>query len=111
METRNFDHYMKVRAARRWAGLPTDPPGPKNGRIANHPLIGRKLDRGGKIYTIEGVNKHWMWGHYLGLLLNNGNDSHVFIFWENINCGDELVLQQIGESRQAYKLIDNLSAA
>lgn len=99
METFNLTHYMKVRDARRDAGLPVHS---GNGKVEGHPLVGKVIRDHTKAYTIESVHKHWLHGWYLGILLNNGQDSHRFMTWENINCADPLILDQIAQNRSDF---------
>ena len=122
----NHDHYMKVRREREKLGLPTfNDLYPENGRVFNHNLEGKKIVRveDGKEYTIESVHKHWYQGWYICLLVYSLSEteselltkeiidgkryghSHNFIFWENINCQYDIILESIGENRNEYKLV------
>ena len=91
MESFDMDLYRKVYRARGGSG---------NGNIPNHKWIGKAMYRNGKFYTVEKVLKHWYLGNYLVLLLNNGHDSHVLVYWENISCVEPTVLESINENRK-----------
>ena len=99
------DHYMKVVKQRSRLGLSEADSNLRNVELKNHPLVGTKIKSkwSGKEYIVEKVNKQWFNGFYLGMLLNN-NDSHVFVYFENINCEDETVLEQIEKTKREFEL-------
>ena len=101
-ESFDFDHYLKVRDARRNAQLACG----GNGEVPGHHWQGKMIVRNGKPYRIEKVLKHWYYGQYWALLLNNLNDSHVLIYWENISCVDQTVLESIGAERATSCIVE-----
>lgn len=79
-----------------------------NGKINNHPMLGKKFKRlkDNKTYIIDSVCIHWFEsGYYYHATLRDKNNSHVTCFIENINCNNELVLEGISEFNKNYKLI------
>ena len=101
LETRNLDHYIKVCRARENLGLKVEKSLP-----IDHPLVGKTVTNGEKTYVVEKAFRQWMWGWYVSLLLNH-NNSHCLVFWENVNCGDELVLRSIHNNRDMFTVLDN----
>ena len=99
------DHYMKVVRERKWLGLGEADSKKRNVELKNHPLVGTKIKSkwSGKKYTVEKVNKQWFNGFYLGMLLEN-NGSHVFVYFENINCEDETVLEDIERTKKEFDI-------
>ena len=98
----NIKHCEEVRKKRRELGLPVPD---WNAELPDHKLLNRKLyKKKDRLYTIVKVAKHWYSGWYIVLLLVNDEDSSHLIFWENINCEDDLILSQIAEIRQDYFL-------
>jgi hypothetical protein len=77
-----------------------------NIKLENHPLLNRKiiLTKENKTYNIEGVYKQWYAGWYI-ILLIECNKSHTMLCWENINCIDSIITEQITENNIDYKLI------
>lgn len=87
-------------ATKQWLG--------DNGKIDNHPMLGKKLKRvkDNKIYIIDSVCIHWYnIGYYYIATLIDENGSHAVRFIENINCNNELVLEGIAEFNKDYKLV------
>ena len=99
----NRPHYERVRRERTKVGLPVG--SPKNGLIEDHPLKGKKIipSHREEIGIIQNVYKHWYHGYYLMLLVNY-NGSHGNVWWENINCENEIILDSIAESRRDFRL-------
>jgi hypothetical protein len=97
-ETKNFDHYMKVYRLRRTKET--------ENHAIEHPLLGQSLidSQSGKLYLIEKVVKHWLWGWYIALLIQN-NGSHCLVRWENISSGDDLIIDGIEQNRKRYSLV------
>lgn len=67
--------------------------------LIDHELVGKKLVRysDGNEYNVESVHKQWYAGWYIAILLER-NKSHHLVFWENINCIEETILQSIEEA-------------
>ena len=99
------NHYMEVVKQRKWLGLGEVDSKKRNVELKNHPLVGTKIKSkwSGKKYTVEKVNKQWFNGFYLGMLLEN-NGSHVFAYFENINCEDETVLENIEKTKKEFDI-------
>lgn len=97
-EKKNFDLYMdclKVRKDRIDSTLP----------IA-HPLVGRSLlnTETGKIYIVEKAVKHWLWGYYIALLIQN-QGSHALIRWENISSSENDILHDVAKNQKRYLVV------
>lgn len=75
--------------------------------IENYPLIGRKIrkEETGVVYNIEQANKHWYCGWYIGLLIEC-DGSHAFIWYENIDCWNDIVVNSIEKNKTKYTLIE-----
>ena len=122
----NIDHYMKVRKERQKRGLPMfEDLYPDNGRIFDHELEGKKIIRvsDNKEYTIQSVHKHWYEGWYIMILAYSLSEttselltkeiidgkryghSHTTLFWENISCHYDIILEGIEENKLKYKLV------
>lgn len=121
----NENLYLKIRNERKRLGLPLfEDIYPENGRIFNHELEGKKLLKNKKTeYTIQSVHKHWHHGWYYILLVYRlceshceelttdiiGNKtygrSHGVVYWENISCVNDVIVNGITEDRKKYKLI------
>jgi hypothetical protein len=80
-----------------------------NIKLLNHELIGKNLCRqtDGHDYTIESVHKQWYAGWYVALFLER-NQSHHLIYWQNINCIEEIVLKSIEENNLSYLLLPKI---
>lgn len=92
----NFEHYMKVRDARKAKGMPIG----YDANIPSHEWIGKKFLIDKRIYTIQSVHKHWLIGYYLALLLVDENHSHRLIAWQDICCHDEVIKLNIEANRR-----------
>lgn len=79
----------------------------KNGKIENHPLIGKNLKHiSGKIYRVESVNIHWIEvGYYYYAVLCDENNSHATAFVGNINCQNPDILKYINEFNNDYIIL------
>ena len=120
--------YLKVLKERDRLGLPSfDDIYPESGRIFNHELENRKIKNveNGKDYTIHSVHKHWYHGWYYMVLAYSlcetksevlrtdtidGKDyarSHAPIFWENISCINDSILESIAENRTEFILVES----
>ena len=95
-----FPNGLYCFATKQWLG--------DNGKIDNHPMLGKKFKRlkDNKIYIMDSVCIHWYnVGYYYHATLRDENDSHAARFIENINCNNELVLEGIAEFNKDYKLV------
>lgn len=85
-------------ATRQWLG--------ENGRIDNHPMLGKSFKRvsDGKVFVMDSVCIHW-WdcGYYYHATLRDENNSHATSMIENINSKNEIILQAISEFNLNYK--------
>lgn len=99
----NFDHYRKVREKREQLGMEV---ADLNKQLEDDPLIGRTIidTTTNEKYVVDAVNEHWHIGWYKVLTLNH-NGSHRIVFWENISCGEPIIINQINENKQSLKLI------
>jgi len=81
----------------------------KNGRIDNHPMLGKKFKRvkDNKIFTMDSVSIHW-WdcGYYYHATLQDENNSHATAMIQNINSQNRLTLDAIEDFNKDYILID-----
>jgi len=88
-----------------------------NGLVRNHPLVGRCVERTeddefneenhkGKRYVIESVHIHYWGGYYLVLLIKDQYGSHTQLFFENINCEDEIIIDILNEQKQKFRLLE-----
>jgi len=104
----NHDHYRRVREARNDTNLPV---GKLNIPLKNHQFVDRKLydKEENEVYTIESVHKHWYSGWYIVLLIVDCAGSSCLLFWENINCMEELIINGILENNKRYSFIDTVS--
>ena len=96
---------MAVVRERKRLGLGESDSKQRNVELPHHPLIGTTIKSHWthKEYTVKGVNKQWFNGFYLGMLLEH-NGSHVFRYFENINCEDETVLEDIKATTNEFNL-------
>ena len=101
----NLDLYREVRKERKRLGLPNIN---HNIVLENSPLVGKKIKKieTNKIYNIEQVNQQWYAGWYIGLLIEN-NDSHGFIWVENIDCWNDIVVDSIEENKTKYTILED----
>lgn len=101
--TFHFDHYRKVREERENLGLPV---AKLSVDYEDHDLVGKQVKNheDGLIYNIDKVSKHWYAGWYVVVLAEESN-SHVMLFWENINCHNETILNGIKKTQERYELV------
>jgi hypothetical protein len=60
----------------------------------------------GTKYIIELVCKHHDYGYYWVIIARKeGTKSHATIWWENISCRYNVVLEGIAEARERYEMI------
>jgi hypothetical protein len=96
-----FPNGLYCFATKQWLG--------DNGKIDNHPMLGKKFKRvkDNKIFTMDSVCIHW-WecGYYYHATLRDENNSHATAMIQNINSQNELILDAIQEFNQNYTLIN-----
>ncbi len=98
-EKKNYDLYMEVYRARKTAGMKVFD---GDGQI-NHPLVGRYLrnTETGAIMYVKKAARHWLWGWYVGLLIESPiTHSGCFILWENESS--EEVKDRAERNRKKY---------
>lgn len=81
-----------------------------NIKLENHKLVGQNLSRhsDGNDYEIVSVHQQWYAGWYIGLLLVR-NESHSFVFWENISCIEPMIVKNIEEARLRFFLTPKIT--
>jgi hypothetical protein len=96
-----FPNGLYCFATKQWLG--------DNGKIDNHPMLGKKFKRvkDNKIFTMDSVCIHW-WecGYYYHATLRDENNSHATAMIQNINSQNELILDAIQKFNQNYTLIN-----
>jgi hypothetical protein len=111
-------HYFEVCKAREAAGLPTrkdfkDDYDLREGcgitgepfNTRPHPLLGKRIKsrKTGEEYVIEAVYKHFDYGFYWTILIRReGTQSHGTLWWENITCKYDLIVNDIEENRNEF---------
>ncbi len=114
-------HYFKLNNARKQAGLPVreDFKDHYDLRVGcgidgtpfdnrPHPLLGKVIKNvlSEDVYIIEAVYKHFDYGYYWTLLIRReGTQSHGTLWWENINCKYDLIVNDIKQNREEYIII------
>jgi hypothetical protein len=100
----NHDLYYEVRNERKRLNIDNHS---LNIVLEDYPLVGRKIKNNetGKIYNIEQANRHWHGGWYIGLLIEQ-NKSHAFIWFENIDCWNNIVVNSIEKNKTKYTLLE-----
>lgn len=98
------EQYMKYRRAR---GFDCHKPSVH----IDHPFLGKKFlntaDDQPQVVTIRQVTKQWWGGYYLAAVYMNENGSHGLVFFENINCVTDYILEAIESFTQDFKEIEN----
>ena len=123
----NEDHYRKVRMARQEKGLPTFKDlFPESGTQFGHEVEGKKLrnTETNEIRYIQSVHKHWYHGWYIMIMIyklydtdnemfitdvvdgKNYERSHSNLFWENISCDNEVIVNSILENKTLWTIIE-----
>ncbi len=96
----DIDHYMKVRQAR---GIESTT------KYVLHPIVGKKFmyENGGdsKIVTIKSVNKQWWGGYFLAALYVDESGSSGLVYFENINCIADYIIEAIDSFKEEFKEI------
>lgn len=77
-----------------------------NGNVYDHPLLGQKYEKNGKIYTIDSVCIHFMCGYYYHVTLKDEKNSHTCAFIENINSVSDIIIDGVEYFKKNFKLID-----
>ena len=96
-----FPNGLYCFATKQWLG--------DNGKIDNHPMLGKKFKRvkNNKIFTMDSVCIHWLdCGYFYHATLRDENNSHTTAMIQNINSQNELILDAIQEFNQNYTLIN-----
>lgn len=73
----------------------------------HHPLHDMVLVKikTGERYEIDIVSKHWSQGYYWSLVYHKvGSNSHGTLFWKNISCHSNTVLDGINKAQKEYRL-------
>lgn len=102
----NHDLYRRIREVRKRMGLPVVD---LSQEIKDHELIGAKMYSTEEDchYTVDRVHKMWYEGWFIVIMAVDSNRSHRTVYWQNIDCRDETVLQGIDESREDFLFIDS----
>ena len=94
----DIEQYMKYRRAR---GIESTPV------YVVHSIVGKQFlynnDGEPKLVTIESVNKQWWGGYYLAALYVDSDRSHGLVFFENINCVAEYIIEAIESFKEDFK--------
>jgi len=103
----DIEHYRKVVAARKAAGLP----GRKHAKETAHPLVGGHVVkvRTGEVYNVQSAHLHWYMGWYTVLLIEK-NGSHGLLFWENISSISKGILKICATCHQGYMTLEEFSS-
>lgn len=98
----NIQHDYNVWKVRKDRGLPCN----RQECLSNHPLKGQKLLNysNGKTYDIVDVYREWHCGWFVKLLIEH-NESHAVIYWENINCFDDYIIETIKNHRKECEIL------
>ena len=98
------DLYYEVRNERKRLGIPNHS---LNIVIEDYPLVGKRIrnNETNKIYNIEQANKQWYVGWYIGLLIEQ-NGSHGFIWYENIDCWNDIMVSSIKKNKRQYTILE-----
>ena len=104
-DTLNLDLYREVRNERKRLGTPNHS---HNIVLEDHPLVGKRIqnNKTGKIYNIQQANKQWYAEWYIGLLIEQ-NESMAFIWHENIDCWNDIVVDSIEKNKTKYTVLEN----
>lgn len=95
------DDFNEVWDARIGVGIDGVPFNTRHHEWHNKKLIEQKTN---KVYVIDAVFKHHYFGFYYSLLIREENsESHGIISWENINCYDPTILNDIVKSHKRFK--------
>lgn len=99
-----MDHFIRVLNAKEKLGILQR----HETELKNHPLIGKKvicLDSEKEYYTVDKVYKQWHLGYYIALALVDNNRSHRIVYFENINCHEKLILDDIEDNKKIVQFI------
>ena len=79
-----------------------------NGKIDGHPFFGKKVRKisNGKIYVVDSVNIHWYNGYYYVATIRDDNNSHGVVFFENINCEEDIIIKRIEDFKEKYEILN-----
>lgn len=100
----NHDLYMRIREVRQRKGLPI---ADLSVEFKDHELIGQRMYSTSEEceYTVDRVHKMWYNGWFIVIMPVDSKRSHRTVYWQNIDCRDETVLQGIDESREDWLFI------
>lgn len=95
----NHDLYRRIREVRKRMGLPVED---LSVELKDHELIGKKMYSTLEEceYTVDTVHKMWYNGWFIVIMAVDSHRSHRTVYWQNIDCRDETVLEGIDESRE-----------
>jgi len=102
MEKFDLHHYRAIRKERKKRGLPV---AELKVVLEDHELLGKQVydtDKQ-KYYIVESVQKHWLMGWYILLLLRDKEDSHGLRVWENISSGNETIIDLEKVNKETLK--------
>lgn len=79
---------------------------PQKEIVNDHYLFNFKLKsvKTGKIYEIESIQKHWLFGWYY-IALIACDKSHAVVVFENINCDVEEIKECIVDFKNEFVII------
>jgi hypothetical protein len=100
----NHDLYRRVRESRRLRGLPVED---LSVELKDHEFIDQKMYSISEEceYTVDRVHKMWHNGWFIIIMAIDSHNSHRTVYWQNINCKDESILEGIDESREDFLFI------
>jgi len=76
-----------------------------NGEVYNHPLLGEKYEKNGKIYILDSICIHYMLGYFYHATLRDENNSHATVFLGNLNSVSEIVVDGVNRFNKSFKKI------
>ena len=99
----NISHWDKIVKYRENNGLKSFDTEILNHELVNKPIVDNETRHE---YIIESVHKQYYAGYYISLKLKNNNtNSHVVIFWHNINSVADMVIQQTNENYKRWRVL------
>lgn len=100
----NMELYIKIKKERKKLGLKIQEPR----YITDSILLKKKLKNKitGKIYFVDSIKLSYQIGYYYTILYHDENDSHGIIFWNNISCGDDTIINTLKKCEEKFEFID-----
>lgn len=96
----DIEQYMKYRRAR---GIESTPV------YVVHSIVGKQFlynnDGEPKLVTIKSVNKQWWGGYFLAALYEDESGSSGLVYFENINCIADYIIEVIDSFKEEFKEI------